>query len=325
MTYRTRVAVAALAGLLLASAVSAQSWVGRGRLSGGVEDLEGNPVEGASVKLTLDGIGPDEEVVTNRRGRWARAGLAGGSWEVLVSKPGYIPSQHTVRLNEYAPASERPFVKTALEPGGQTAADGSAAAVDEGESGQAARESLERGNDLIREGDFEGAITLFNEALPSLGDGGKAAVLVAIAQAQMQLDRDEEALASLEKALGYAPTNVDALQLMSRRLTALGRAEEAQAYLARLPEDLREDPEILLREGVDLYNQNDIEGARVKFDAVVEMEPEWADVYYFRGLALMASGENEAALADFHRLLELEPEGERAEEAKQFAEYLESL
>lgn len=314
-----------LVGLLLVSVSFTQAWVGRGRLSGGVEDLVGNPVAGASVKLTLDGVGPKKEILTNARGRWARAGLAGGSWEVLVSKPGYIPSQHTVRLNEYAPAAERPFVKTALEPGGQTAADGSAAAVDEGESGQAARESLERGNALIREGDFEGAITLFNEALPSLGDGGKAAVLVAIGQAQVQLDQDEEAIVSLEKALGYAPNSTDALQFISRRLTALGRSEEAQEYLERLPEDLRADPEILLREGVELYNQNDIEGARVKFDAVVEIEPEWADVYYFRGLALMASGENEAALADFQRLLELEPEGERAEEAKQFAEYLESL
>ncbi len=325
MTYRTRVAVAVLAGILLTSAVSAQAWVGRGRLSGGVADLEGNPVEGASVKLTLDGVGPAEEVLTNKKGRWARAGLAGGSWEVFVTKPGYIPSQHTVRLNEYATAAERPFVKTALEPGGQEVTDGSAAALDEGESGQAARESLERGNDLLLSGDFEGAMALFNEALPSLGDGGKAAVLVAIAQAQIQLDREDEALASLEKALGYAPTNVDALQLMSRRLAALGRNDEARQYLRRLPEELRADPEILLREGVDLYNQNDFKGALGRFDAVIESKPDWAEAYYFRGLANMAAGENAAAAADFRRLLELEPEGEKADEAKQFAEYLESL
>ena len=325
MTYRTRVAVAVLAGILLASAVTAQAWVGRGRLNGGVEDLEGNPVEGASVRLTLDGTGPEEEILTNRRGRWARAGLAGGSWEVFVSKPGYIPSQHTVRLNEYATAAERPFVQTALEPGGQTAAAGSAAAVDEGESGQAARESLVRGNELLREGDFEGAIALFNEALPALDDGGRAAVLVAIAQAQVQLERNDEALASLERALDHAPTNVDVLQAISRRLTAMGRSEEAKVYLERLPEELRADPEVLLREGVELYNLNDFEGALSKFDVVIEAEPEWPDAYYFRGLAHMAAGENGAAAADFRRLLELDPEGERAEEAKQFVEYLESL
>ncbi len=320
-----RVAAALLAGTLFASTAFAQAWVGRGRLNGVVQDLEGNVVEGASVRLTLDGAGPEAEVQTNRKGRWARAGLAGGSWEVLVSKPGFVPSQHTVRLNEYATAAERPFVQTALEPADAAATDGSAAALDEGTAAQAARDSLERGNDLVRQGDYEGAIALFREALPSLGDGGKAAVLVAVAQAQVQLERDDEALASLERALGYAPSNVDALQLISRRLAALGRNDEAQRYLERLPEDLRRDPEILLREGVELYNQNDLEGARAKFDLVVQLEPEWADAHYFRGLALMASGENEAALADFRRLLELEPEGERAEEARQFAEYLESL
>ena len=325
MNYRTRVVGVTLVGVLLAATVSAQAWVGRGRLSGGVQDLEGNTVEGASVKLTLDGEGPDEEVLTNRRGSWARAGLAGGSWEVFVTKPGYVPSQHTVRVNEYATAGQRPFVQTNLEPGGQTANDGTAAAVDEGESGQAVRESLERGNALLGAGDFADAIAVFEDALPSLSDGGKAAVLVAIARAQAQLERDDDAVASLERALGYAPANVDALQLMSRRLTAMGRSEEAQAYLARLPEELRADPEILLREGVELYNQDDIEGARAKFDAVIATEPEWADTYYFRGLANMAAGDNAAAAADFRRLLELESEGEKAEEAKQFAEYLESL
>lgn len=325
MIYGTRVAVVALGGVLLASAVSAQAWVGRGRLGGGVQDLDGNPVEGANVRLTLDGDGPEEQILTNRKGRWAWAGLAGGSWEVLVTKSGYIPSQHTVRLNEYATAAERLFVQTALEPGGQTAVAGSAAAVDEGESGQAVRKSLERGNELLQEGDFEGAITVLREALPSLGEGSRAAVLVAIAQAQVESERDEDALASLERALAYVPTNVDALQLISRRLTAMGRTEEAGEYLARLPEDLRADPEILLREGVELYNQNDFEGARSKFDVVIEAEPEWADAYYFRGLAHMAAGENAAAAADFRRLLELEPDGEKAEEAKQFAEYLESL
>ncbi len=320
-----RVVAIVLVGSFAASMLLAQAWVGRGRLSGAVADLEGNAVEGASVRLTLDGDGPEEEVLTNKQGRWARAGLAGGNWEVFVSKAGYIPTQHTVRVNEYAAASERPFVKTALEPGGEAATDGSAAALDDGEAGQVARESLERGNDLLRTGDFEGAIALFNEALPSLGDSGKAAVLVAIAQAQVQLDQDEEALSSLEKALGHAPTNVGALKLMSRRLTALGRSEEAQEYLQRLPEDQRADPEVFLREGLELYNENDIAGALAKFDAVIKSEPEWAEAYYFRGLAFLAAGENAAALADFRRLLELEPEGDRAEEAKQFAEYLESL
>ncbi len=325
MTYRARAVVTMLAGILLGSALAAQPWVGRGRLSGSVEDLEGNPVEGASVQLTLDGAGPEERVVTSARGRWARAGLAGGSWEVLVSKPGFISSQHTVRVNEYASASERPFLKTELEPRGESAADGSTAALDEGDDAQVTRESLERGNDLLRAGDFEGAIGVFREAMPSLGAGGKAAVLVAIAQAQVQMEQDEEAVATLEEALGHAPGSVNALQLISRRLTALGRADEAEQYLARLPEDLRQDPEVLLLEGLELYNQNEIEEARAKFEAVVAMEPEWADAYYFRGLARMAMGENEAAVADFRKLLELEPDGERATEAAEFAEYLESL
>ena len=322
MSYGARVAGALLAGLLLATTVSAQGWAGRGRLSGTVEDSEGNAVEGASIKLTLDGAGP-EEVATNRRGRWVRAGLRSGEWIVLVSKAGFVPTEHAVTLNEYATGGDRPVLKTELEPVGAAAA-GTAALTDDA-SAQAARALLEQGNGLLAVEDFEGALAVFSEALPSLPDGAKASVLVIIAQTQARLERDDEAIANLEKALALAPDNVDALRLMSRRLTVLGRSEEAQQYLARLPEDLRADPEILLREGVDLYNQNDFEGAVEKLTAAIEGEPEWADAYYYRGLARMAASQNEAAAADFRKLLELAPDGERAEEAKQFAEYLESL
>ena len=324
MNYRTRVVGAMLAGVLLASAASAQVWAGRGRLSGGVQDAEGEPVAGASVKLTLDGAGP-EEVLTNQKGRWARAGLSGGNWDVVVSKPGYVSTTHTAQVMEYASPSDRIFLKTTLDAGQASATDGSAAALEEDDSGQAAREMLERGNDLLAVGDYEEAIGVFAEALTSLPDGAKAAVLVAIAQAQVQLERDDQALASLERALSFAPSNVDALRLMSRRLVVLGRGDEAQAYLERMPEDQRADPEILVREGVELYNQNDFEGAIAKLDAAIEAAAEWSESYYFRGLANMAAGRNAAAAADFRRLLELEPEGEKAEEAKQFAEYLESL
>ncbi|MCE2558776.1 MAG: carboxypeptidase regulatory-like domain-containing protein, partial [Acidobacteria bacterium] len=315
---------ALLAGLLVTAAASAQVWAGRGRLTGTVQDTDGTPVEGASVKLTLNDAGPDE-VMTNAKGRWARAGLAGGTWDVLVSKAGYVPTTHTTQVQEYASPSDRVFLKTTLELGQASATDGSAAALADDEAAQAARDLLERGNSLLLAGDYEGAIGVFSEALTSVPDGAKTAVLVAIAQAQVQLERDDEALASLEQALSLTPTNVDALRLMSRRLTALGRGEEAQAYLERMPEDQRADPEILVREGVELYNQNDFEGALAKLNAAVEAESDWADAYYFRGLANMAAGQNAAAAADFRRLLELEPEGERAEEAKQFAEYLESL
>jgi len=324
MDYRTRVIGAVLAGALLAAAASAQAWAGRGRLSGTVQDADGNPVEGASIQLTLDGAGPDA-VSTNGKGRWARAGLGGGNWDVLVSKAGYVSTTHSALVQEYASPADRVFLKTTLEAGAVSATDGSAAALDDGESAQAAREQLERGNDLLASGDYEGAIQVFTEALSSLPEGAKAAVLVAVAQAQVQLERDDEALASLERALAYAPSNVDALRLMSRRLTALGRGDEAQAYLDRMPEDQRADPEILVREGVALYNENDFEGAIAKLDAAVEAAPDWSEAYYFRGLSNMAAGRNEDAAADFRRLIELEPEGEKAEEAKQFAEYLESL
>ena len=156
MSYRTRVTGTVLVGLLLAAVVSAQSWAGRGRLSGGVQDPDGNPVEGASVKLTLNGAGP-EELQTNQRGRWARAGLRGGSWEVLVSKPGFISTSHTAQVQEYASPSDRVFLRTILDLGAASATDGSAAALAEGEDTQAARDMLEQGKRSARRRGLRGS------------------------------------------------------------------------------------------------------------------------------------------------------------------------
>jgi regulator of sirC expression with transglutaminase-like and TPR domain len=59
------------------------------------------------------------------------------------------------------------------------------------------------------------------------------------------------------------------------------------------------------------------------FSSVVEDNPDLADGYYYRGLIYLQQGDSAAALADFQRFLELDPEHAEAATAREFLSYLE--
>ena len=71
-----------------------------GRLQGKVEDENGDPVEGATVTLLKNDLGP-EPLTTNKKGRWSYLGLRGGTWTVQIESDGFIPSEGAVSVTEF--------------------------------------------------------------------------------------------------------------------------------------------------------------------------------------------------------------------------------
>jgi len=111
---------------------------------------------------------------------------------------------------------------------------------------------------------------------------------------------------------------------VSDLLVAAGRMEEAQPYIALLPEDAKLDPNALANIGIDLYNSNDFAGAIEQFNLILQDQDDYAMGYYYRGLSLLATQQSADAASDLARFLELAPDHELAGEAQQFLEYLES-
>ena len=96
---RARAVGATLAlSLLFAIDLSAQDWKGKARIEGRVSNEKGEPIAGATVQLRRYGAGPD--VKTDKKGRWAYLGLAGGPWDVDVVAEGFQPRKVSVRLSE---------------------------------------------------------------------------------------------------------------------------------------------------------------------------------------------------------------------------------
>jgi len=352
---QTKLRIALLLALLvLAAAVaSAQDWSGRGRAQGRVTDEEtGKPLEGVKITLQKDGVegqGPPT-LTTDKKGRWNYLGLAGGTWTVLLDYAGYLPSQGSIHVSEFqagkpANVDMRPIPK------------------DLGKEAATERLSrLNEGNQFLLEGRYAEARTAFEEVLAELedensqlelrqaiaqthyGEGSYATarglyqeVLTAIedptlhppllqniARSYYEEGDVNTAIATLEQALLLIPEDVTTLQLTINLLVAAGREDDAQAYMARLPEGQKVDPNALLNMGIKLYNENDLEGALEKFNRATAENPNLADVYYYRGLVYLGQEKHAEALADFKLLLEIQPDHPNAGEAQQFAEYLES-
>jgi tetratricopeptide (TPR) repeat protein len=319
-----------LAAFLLACAVSwpaaAQDWVGMGRARGEVKDEQGKPVAGANVFLRRDveridpanpGPGP-KAAVTDKRGRWAVAGIAGGVWTALITKEGFVPASGAIRVQELEPG---PAVETVLQqiPKEYIEAQEQAAAM------KTAAAAVDRGNALLVESKPAEARIAYEEALANIADvKHHPGIMLGIARTYHMEGKVDDAAATLKKALDVVPDDDDTetLRLLADILLAAGREAEAKPYMARLPEGTRVDPISLLNIGISRYNEGKMDEALAQFEGVVADNPDLGVAYYYRGLAHLGLGNNDRAKADFQKFLELAPDHAKAAEA---AEFLKSL
>ncbi len=302
--------VLAVLTLLLATPLPAQDWKGSGRIQGKVVDPAGEPCAGATVTLRRDSGDPASgppPLVTDKKGRWSYLGLAGGQWTVTIETEEYLVSEGTVTIRERGGPGKPLEVQLAAP------APGAAQKV--------AADLVERGNALLQAGDSAAARAAYEEAM-TLDAGSKPALLRGIAQTWIQEGETRRALALLEQSLTLAPDDAVALKLVISVLLAEGRDEAAEPYIARLPEGEKLDTASRLNMGIELYNQGDLDGALGHFEQAIADFPDDPEGYYYRGLTYLGQERNEQAAADLKKVLELDPDSPKAEEARQFLEYL---
>lgn len=310
---RLKVVPIVVAALLFACVGAAQDWRGRGRVDGRVLNEKGEGVPGAKLTLKRGGAGP-EAVTSDKNGRWAYLGLAGGSWDIDVDAAGYLPFRTTVQISEI----ERiPSMVIRLQPAPK------AEPTPAGAPKNAAPDVipiLEHGNQLLEQKDFAGARAEYEKALASVPNN--PIILRAIAQTYYGEKKVDEAIAMLKKVVELDPTDTTALLLLANLQIEKGNLEEGKATLAKAPADAIKDPGVFTNIGILLLNKKKPEDAWTYFDQAVKLAPGDADGYYYRGLAGYQAKKKAEAKADFQKYLELAPQGENAADVK---EYLKTL
>jgi Tfp pilus assembly protein PilF len=341
MLFRSR-QTALLAGFfLLASTapLSAQDWAGMGRLQGIITDEAGKPIEGAKVTLRrgdqtvkAENPGPPP-VTTDKLGKWSKLGLAGGTWGVLIEKDGFIPSEGRLKVAESGPPQPPVTIKLKVLPKEE------AQKQKEPSKGSLANAAINDGNTALQQEKYAEAREAYQKALALIEDPEhpqpdvQVAILRAIATTyyrestaakakDVKAQKLDQSIASLKQALAIKPDDPESLQLIANLLVDAGHDAEAQAYIAKLPQGAKIDPDRLINIGIKYYNEKQLDKALEQFNKVVTENPEMAEAYYYRGLVYLNKNKVPEAKADFKKLLEIDPKSKYAKEAQEFLKSL---
>lgn len=250
---RTSIALVLVLGF--AGATLAQDWAGRGRAHGFVKDEDGNPIANAKVQAYLRS--PDngpESIVTNEKGNFTFAGLAGGPWTILIDAEGYKPSQGSASVSEFG---RNPPMNVVL-------ADDP-------------RFSITSGDRMLDAGDYAGARAAYTAAMEGLDDVGQARLRSRVGDTYLAEGNIDAAKTEYQKALAYlAPSE------QSRVRISLGNALQAQAnyagaraeYEKALP-TLEGDAKVIVLTQVarGYYSEDNMDSAISALEQAVELSP----------------------------------------------------
>lgn len=129
--------------------------------------------------------------------------------------------------------------------------------------------------------------------------------------------KDEDALATFEKAKASAPTRPEPYVELSALYAKLGQTDKAAAALDEARQVGADDPLALLNVGISYFNKKDYAHAESMFRRVIESKAGNSDLamaYGLLGKLQLRDGKTDDAVASFKKCLELDPNGRLAKE-----------
>jgi tetratricopeptide (TPR) repeat protein len=120
-----------------------------------------------------------------------------------------------------------------------------------------------------------------------------------------------------DRLLQRNPNSAEALSLRYESLKALKRTDEAkQAQLAMQATSGNQTADEAFRQGVALYNANNVPEAEKAFERSLAKDPNYAKAHYLLGLCHASKGDMAKAREHVQAFLKLAPQDPQAEEAK---------
>ncbi|MDH5386732.1 MAG: tetratricopeptide repeat protein [Candidatus Aminicenantes bacterium] len=230
---------------------------------GKVVDSDNQPL--AAVKISLRDVNTSRSYrfSTNKKGEFKIVGLPHGIYQATIQKEGYRSQTNEWDFNTPQDRMQKVEMQTIILVSEEQ--------IELMERAKQAKEELEEATAKVRQGDFDGAITVLNKMLADNPDDENAQYLLGINfYKKNELD---EAIKAFTRVTELSPT-----------------FPPAYHYL-----------------GLCYQNQKEPEKALIYYEKNLELEPDRVDTLYNMGLILFGLSRIPEALVRFEKALELKP------------------
>ena len=271
---------------------AAQEWRGRGRISGIVTNPDGEPIAGCEISLRYERSGTGTTAETDGEGRWAVAGLSGGTWLIDFSHPDYQPRGISVQVSELR---RMPPIELTLEP--------LRVVADEAEG--ITRAEVEAAEELFQAEQYEEAVSAFRDLAEQSPD--TVAYRVRLSECLIALGNHDEALEVVDEILSGDPDNAAALAVAGNAAFTLMDYAAAEEIYLRLTQALPNDAGAWANLAETSTNLQKYDQALDAYARAIELEPEFYDLYVQLAAVKMVANDFEGALETLELLVELAP------------------
>lgn len=285
--------------------VFGQGYRGKGRVKGLVTDQNGNPIEGVTVKLYCERGASGFEVKTDADGEWKAMYIRGGPWDIDFEKVGYMPKKISVNLREFDKNKDIEVQLQKIE---------GLVVTDE------LKEELQQGNDLFNQGKYEEAIAVYQAIVQKFPE--TYILYRNIGNCYFQLEEYDLAEEYYKKVLEKDPEDTESLLGIGNTYANRGENEKALEWYNKIDFDKISDPLVLYNIGSNFYTQGQYQEALKYYRKAVELKSDFLDALYQLGLVNLSLGNNQDAIDAFERYLKIDSDSGRADQVRNFIEFL---
>lgn len=282
-----------------------QGYKGKGRVKGIVTDQDGNPLEGVTVKLYCVRGASGFEVTTDSGGEWRANYIRNGPYNIDFEKSGYMPKKINVNINEFG---KNPDIEVTLQK-----MEGLAVTDD-------LKEELQKGNELYNQEKYEEAIQSYQAIIAKVPE---VYILYRnIGNCYFQMENYEKAEEYYLKVLEKEPGDTESILGVGNTYANRGQKEKAMEWYNKIEFEKISDAMVLYNIGSDFYTQGQHQEALKYYRKAVELKNDFQDALYQLGLVNLTLGNNQEAINVFQEYLKYDTESERADQVRNFIEYL---
>ncbi len=287
------------------------------RVRGVIMDVDGEPVEGASVTFKFQGgVTREQTATTNDEGEYMQMGLQNGPYIIVAAKDGVGERTEEITLR----VGQQEELDFQLVPFGMRAiSDLTDEERAEYERAEALIVTIEAAVEATAAGNFGAAIATFEEGLLANPDCFQC--YHGIGMAYLAQEEYGDAEAAFNSSLEVNPDYAQAYEGLATIYNTQRRFDEAVEASQRAAElsgggGVLADPDAIFNQGLINWNAGNIEEARAQFAETLELDPNHGEAHYWVGMASLNEGNLTVAKTEFERYIELEPDGRFADQAR---------